>query len=227
MVIRNKKVRQVLKYLLPFVLIPGVILWAYLSVRLKNYTAMTVVIVLLAVLLFIAGFEKKKTGHRRLVIAAVMTALAVVGRFIPVIKPMTAVVIITGMYLGSETGFMTGALSAVISNFYFGQGPWTPFQMFSLGLIGFMAGVFARGLKNHRWVLLLYGAFSGVVYSLIMDIWTVLWYNEGFPVELYVKALATAVPYTVSYVIANVAFLWLLGKPFGDKLERMHVKYGI
>ncbi|MBR0087757.1 MAG: ECF transporter S component [Lachnospiraceae bacterium] len=227
MVIRNKKIRDVLRILIPFLVIPLAIFIAYKAFRQQHYSVTTLVVLVLSLLLFAAGYEKKKTGSRRMVLAAVMTALAILGRFIPYIKPMTALIILSGMYLGAETGFMTGALAAAVSNFYFGQGPWTPFQMFALGMIGLTAGFFSRPLKEKKLLLLVYGGFSGIVYSLIMDIWTVLWYNEGLVFELYKAAVLSAVPYTITYCISNVVFLAVLGRPIGEKLERIHVKYGI
>ena len=133
---------------------------------------------------------------------------------------------ITAMYIGGEAGFLTGALSAVISNFYFGQGPWTPFQMLSWGLIGLLAGLLATPLKKSRVLLSLYGIFAGVAYSFLMDIWTVLWYNGSFNPALYAAALATAIPYTVMYAASNVIFLNMLAKAFGEKLYRIKIKYG-
>ena len=82
-------------------------------------------------------------------------------------------------------------------------------------------------LRKNRMFLLGYGLIAGLMYSFTMDIWTVLWYAEGFKLNLYFSALATAVPYTASYVISNVLFLSLLAKPFGEKLERIRIKYGI
>src|SRR5690625_3847939 len=111
-----------------------------------------------------------------MVVIAVMIALAVVGRFlflaIPGFKPVTAIVIITAVYFGAEAGFLVGALSALISNLYFGQGPWTPFQMFAWGAIGLIAGLpFIRiYLMRSKWLIMLFGAFSGVLFSLLMDI---------------------------------------------------------
>ena len=84
------------------------------------------------------------------------------------------------MTLGSESGFLVGAMSALVTNFYFGQGPWTPFQMFAWGMIGLIAGYLGDPLRRSRIALAVYGAFSGIAYSMIMDIWTVLWYGEGF-----------------------------------------------
>ena len=99
--------------------------------------------------------------------------------------------------------------------------------MLALGLIGFIAGMLADVLKKNRPLLLIYGVFSGIAYSFIMDVWTVLWYAGGFDAGLYLAALTSAVPYTVSYAISNFIFLYLLAGPMGRKLERVRVKYGL
>ena len=226
-VIRNRRLRQGLRIVIPFILIPAVVAIGVFLFDEKRYAFISLVITVLALLLFAAGFEKKKTGARRLVAAAVMTALSVVGRFIPFLKPVTALTVLTGIWLGGESGFLVGALSAVISNFYFGQGPWTPFQMFAWGMLGLIAGFLSRPLQKYRAALIAYGALAGVVYSFIMDIWTVLWYQREFVLSLYITALGTAVPYMILYSVSNVIFLCLFAKPFGEKLSRIRIKYGV
>ena len=230
LLIKNTRLRRLLGILLPFVVMPAVVLGFALGPLRRNYALASLLITLMALVLFSCGFERRKTGTRRMILVAVMSALSVLGRFvfgvIPGFKPITAVVVITAMYIGGEAGFLTGALSAVISNFYFGQGPWTPFQMLSWGLIGLLAGLLAIPLKRSRILLSLYGIFAGVAYSFLMDIWTVLWYNGSFNPGLYAAALATAIPYTVMYAVSNVIFLNLLAKPFGEKLYRIKIKYG-
>ena len=134
-------------------------------------------------------------------------------------------VVITAMYFGSEAGFMTGALSALISNFYFGQGPWTPFQMFSWGILGLIAGIIARQLRESKVVLVIYGIVSGVLYSLLMDVWTVLSADGYFNLSRYLAAVASAVQFTVIYAVSNVIFLLLFAKPIGKILERIKRKY--
>ena len=225
-VIKNGTLRKVLKYLIPFVLIPGLVAAGSLIFEQKRYAFVSLGIVLLSLLLFAAGYEKKKTGSRRMVLVSVMTALSVMGRFIPLLKPVTALTVITGVWLGGEAGFLVGALSAVISNFYFGQGPWTPFQMLAWGLIGLLAGFLSPMLKKSRALLALYGLLSGAAYSLVMDVWSVLWYSDGFSWELYLAAMVTALPHTILYALSNVVFLWLLAPSFGEKLERIRIKYG-
>ena len=131
------------------------------------------------------------------------------------------------MYFGSEAGFLTGALSAVISNFYFGQGPWTPFQMFSWGILGFIAGLLAAPLKKSRIALTLYAVLSGVLYSFLMDIWTVLWADGAFNISRYLAAILSAAPFTAIYAVSNTVFLWLFARPIGKILDRLKTKYAL
>lgn len=227
----DKGSKKILKIIIPYVLIPAVILAGVFVFREKAYAWISLAVAILSVGLFYTTFERKKEKARKIVVIAVMTTLSVVGRFvfaaIPGFKPITAIVVITAVWLGGESGFLVGSLSALISNFYFGQGPWTPFQMLAWGLIGLFAGYLSAPLKKSRLLLSLYGIFAGVAFSLIMDVWTVLWYQGGFSIRLYAAALLTALPYTVSYAVSNVVFLLLLGEPFGRKLERVKIKYGV
>ena len=139
----------------------------------------------------------------------------------------TAITVITAIWLGGESGFLVGSLTALISNFYFGQGPWTPFQMLAFGLIGLIAGLLNKPLKKSRLALAIYGVFAGIAFSFAMDVWTVVWANGDFSLPMYLTALVTAIPYTIMYAVSNVVFLLILGKPFGEKLERIKVKYGV
>lgn len=231
LVIRSARMRKALGILIPFALIPAAVAWFALGPGSGHYALCALLVTLLALVLFSCGFERRRTGARRLVLVSVMTALSVAGRFVfsalPAFKPVTAMVVVTAIHIGPEAGFLTGALSALISNFYFGQGPWTPFQMLSWGLIGLFAGLLSRPLKKSRVWLSLYGVFAGTAYSFIMDIWTVLWYNGSLDLGLYAAAMAAALPHTAAYAISNVIFLNLLGRPFGEKLDRVRVKYGV
>ena len=226
-VIKSSGLRTALKIIIPFIAIPALVLLGVYVFEDKMYAYISLVITVLAIVLFISGFEQRKIGTRRMVLVVVLTVMSVVGRFFPLIKPVTAITIIAGIYLGGEAGFLVGAMSAVISNFFWGQGPWTPFQMFAWGLIGLIAGLAGRYLKKSRAVLLIYGALSGMLFSFIMDIWTVLWYNNGFDVKLYLAAISTAAPMTLVYAASNVIFLIFLADPIGRKLDRIKTVYGI
>lgn len=230
LLIKNARLRRVLSIAIPFVVIPVLVLFFAFGPGRKHYALSSLLVTLMSLVLFSCGFEQRKTGTRRMILVAVMTALSVVGRFvfavIPAFKPITAVVVITAIYIGSEAGFLTGSLSALISNFYFGQGPWTPFQMLSWGLIGLFAGLLSKPLKKSRVMLSLYGIFAGAGYSLIMDVWSVMWYNGAFNPTLYAASLAAALPHTIFYAVSNVIFLNVLARPFGEKLARVKIKYG-
>lgn len=225
--IENERLRHALKVAIPFVFIPLLVICGAFVFEERRHLIVSTGVALLALLLFATGYEKKPSGSRRMIIVAVMTALCIVGRFIPLFKPVTALTLITAIYLGGESGFLVGALAALLSNFYFGQGPWTPFQMLAWGMVGLIAGFAANPLKRYKWLLLAYGVLAGVFYSAVMDVWTVIWYDGTFRMELYLSALITAVPHTVVYAVSNFIFLWFMAKPFGEKLERIKIKYGI
>ncbi len=226
-IIKNAKLRHALKLVLVFAAIPAAVLAGVFLLKAKQYAAVCAFIAVASVFVFFCGFDKRKTGTRRLVLIAVFTALAVAGRFIPLFKPSTAIIILAGIYLGSEAGFFTGVLFALISDMYFGIGPWTPFQMLAWGLVGFFAGVLSKKLDSSKILLAVYAAVSGVAYSFIMDIWTVMWYSGAFEPVLYKTAIVTAIPFTVLYAVTNAVFLLLLKNSFGRKMKRIKLNYGI
>ena len=134
----------------------------------EKYYFISLLIIAEAFIPFLTAFEGRKPQARELVTIAVLCALAVAGRvvFAPVaqIKPMLAIVIISGVCLGCETGFMVGAISAFVSNFFFGQGPWTPWQMLAFAIVGFFAGVIFAKAKRSKILLCLYGFFSSIIF---------------------------------------------------------------
>lgn len=212
-------------------LIPAVVVGGALLFQEKHYAWIALCVAVFSCLPLFFCFERKESAARELIVLAVLVALSAAGRFVfawvPGFKPVTAVTVIAALYLGREAGFVVGSLSAVVSNFYFGQGPWTPFQMFAWGFLGFLAGALAGPLKRRKIWLVLYGVLAGVLFSFLMDVWTTLWADGTFRLGRYMAALITAVPFTVEYAVSNVVFLLLLTKPIGEKLERIKRKYGL
>lgn len=212
-------------------MVPAVVVLGATVFRDKQYAFVSLAVAVLACGAFFLSFERRETGSIRLVLLAVMTALSVAGRLLfavlPGFKPVTAMVVLTAMYFGGEAGFLTGALTAVLSNFYFGQGPWTPFQMVTWGLLGFVAGLLRNRLKASRLFLALYGAVAGVAFSLLMDVWTAVWIDGTLTLSRYLAAVATSGGYMLLYALSNVIFLLLLRKPMGEILGRIQKKYGI
>ena len=228
---RRSNMKKWLSYGILCLLIPAVIIGGALLFGDRQYAWISLCVAVFSCVPFFIRFEKSATDIKRLVLLAVMVALSVVGRIIftpiPGFKPVTAFVVITAMYFGSEAEFLTGALSAVISNFYFGQGPWTPFQMFSWGMIGLLAGLLSEVLKKNKLVLCIFAVISGALYSFLMDIWTVLWADGFFNIERYLAAIISSMQFTLIYAVSNLIFLFLFAKPIGKVLERIKDKYAI
>lgn len=214
-----------------FVAIPVVVIFGALMFREKYYAWISLCVAFLSCLPLFYSFENKESTSKELAVLAVMVALSAIGRFVfawlPGFKPVTAITIITAIWLGKEAGFVVGAMSAVISNFYFGQGPWTPFQMFAWGMLGFLAGIFAKPMRKKKAALCILGVLAGVLYSITLDVWTTIWAEGTFRFSRYLAAVVTAAPTTIEYAVSNVIFLIFLANPIGEKLERIKKKYGL
>ena len=197
----------------------------------KYYDVASLIAAFLSCIPFYITFEKSKATSKEIMLVALMTAFSVCGRimfsFIPFFKPITAFTIISGMYLSAPAGFICGSFSALISNIYFGQGPWTLFQMISWGLIGFISGVIGEKLLEKRIILVIYAFISGVLFSLIMDLWTVLNIDKEFNFSRYIIQLISSFPIMIIYSLSNIVFLILLQKPIGKKIKRAKKRYGI
>ncbi len=205
---------------------------ASLFLQNNGYMLISITAAVICCIPLFVSFEKNVNSSREIITIAVMIALSVAGRFIftliPHFKPVTALVIITGMYFGADAGFMTGSLTALLSNMQHGQGPWTVFQMAVWGLIGFLAGLLnIKGLLKNKLILILFSAFSGVAYSLIMDIYTTISTDSTFIIEKYLSYVLFSAPVMINYVVSNVIFMLILEKPIGKKLLRVKTKYGI
>ena len=200
----------------------------------RIYYFLSLVIMVYALIPFFMVFEGRKPQARELVVLATMVALNCAGRaaffMVPDFKPIYAITIISGVAFGGEAGFLVGSMSMLVSNFLFGQGPWTPWQMFALGLIGFLSGILYQvGLLSIKKLpLSVFGFLMGfIVYGGIMNPaamfmsigepnWKTLlaYYISGVPVDL-VKGTSTFL------------FLWIGSRPMLEKLQRIKVKYGL
>ncbi len=228
---RSEMMKKKLSIIILLLSVPIVIILGFTIFADRSYAYLSLIITLISIIALLLSFERKETTSRRLIIISVMCVLSIVGRLIfgviPGFKPVTAIVIILALHFGSEAGFICGSMTALISNFYFGQGPWTPYQMLAWGMIGLFAGLLSNILKKHIFLICTYGAFAGIVFSLIMDIQTLTWYSNSLNIGLYLAKVTTSLPFTVIYAVSNVIFLLLLSKPIGRKIDRLKTKYGV
>ncbi len=227
----SKKTKSIIGYVLLILGVPAAVILGHFFFPEKQYAFTIFIVCVISIIPFVLQFEHNETDLEKLIIVAVMTAISSVGRIafeaLPHFKPVTAVVIITGMYLGKEAGFMCGAFSALISNFSIGQGPWTPFQMFSWGIAGLLAAVLSKYLKKNLALTVVFGGFAGLLYSLLMDVFSVLWEDGFFNFKRDIPTAADSLPVTAVYVVSNIVFLLIITKPFGKVIERIKLKYGI
>lgn len=200
----------------------------------RKYFVISLAIAVYCMLPFFLIFEGRKPQARELLTIAVLVAIAVAGRaaffMVPSFKPVVAVTIISAVCFGAESGFLVGALSMLSSNMLFGQGPWTSWQMFAAGIIGFLAGIlFQKGwLKARKISLCIYGFLATVfIYGGIMNPASLVMTSYAITKRNLLAIYMSGLPVDLVHASATVIFLWIASKPMIEKLERIKVKYGM
>lgn len=180
------------------------------------------------------GVLPQNPQARELVIIAVLCAIGVAGRaaffMLPQFKPVMALTIIAGVAFGGETGFLVGAMTMLVSNVLYAQGPWTPWQMFCMGIIGFLAGVlFRKGwLRRSRESLCAFGVFAAIViYGGIMNPASALMWPDELNTGVILTYYLCGFPMDCIHAAASALFLWFGAEPMLEKLDRIKVKYGL
>ena len=196
------------------------------------YVTSTLVIVELLIPFFLA-FEGRKPQARELVVLAVMCALAVAGRVaipIPSFKAIFAIIMITGIAFGPESGFLVGAISALASNFFYSQGPYTPWQMMAYGAGGMLAGfLFAKKRLPRKPLVMGVFGFLAVAFFVgpLLDTCSVFLVLSKISLKGAMAFYVSGFAVNINQAIATGTVLLLLGKPLLDKLDRIKTKYGI
>ena len=210
----------------------GITVWQFAFGKV-NYYIVSAAMLVLSMLPFFASFEWRKRSEREITLVATLIAIAVASRavfyLIPQVKPIAAVVIVSAACLGAERGYVIGAFSAFISNFIFGQGMWTPFQMAALGAVGLISGLLFRTVKPNRWILSISGfVLSFAVYGAIVDISTVLAaYGNNITLAGIISVYVSGAPFSFAFGLSTAVFLFIFGEPFITKINRLNTKYEI
>ena len=193
---------------------------------------LTLLVAVLAVGLLFASFEASRPPLRQLMPTAVLGATAAAGRVlfapIPDVKPVSAIAIVAGAALGRRSGFVVGAVAALVSNFFFGQGSWTPWQMYAWGLVGYLGGVLAdHGALKRRGVLYGWGFISALMYGAILNGYYVLGFVRPLTWPSILAAYAAGAPLDVVHGVATAAFLAAIWAPWGRAIRRVVAKYDL
>ena len=184
-------------------------------------------LLLLAAALLVAGVSWIEAGPgaaREVTLVATLAAVAAAGRVllaaVPGVQPVTVIAVAAGAALGARVGFATGALAALVSNLFLGQGPWTPWQMLGWGACG-LAGAALRSLIRQRVAFAAVCFVLGFAFSSLMDFW--LWMSF-FPHtwEALTVVYARGVWFSAAHAIGNVA----IALAVGPELRRLLERYG-
>ena len=198
-----------------------------------NYTAiLTLVIVIVSIIPFFFRFEKQKLKPRDFMHIVVLSALAVVGRIVCApfysVQPVTAIIIVCGICYGKQSGFLTGALAALVSNMFFGQGPWTPWQMYTWGLVGYLSGAIEQtGALKKNIVVYICGFVLSMLYGFILDSWYVVAYVTPLNWQTALIGYSSGLVYNIVHAVSTSVFLVAILLPWRKKLERIKQKFGI
>ncbi|MBE7022147.1 MAG: ATP-binding cassette domain-containing protein [Ruminococcaceae bacterium] len=226
--------RTLLGAFLILLLIPLTIYLGVFFLGDRKYYFISLLIILETIMPFCMVFERRKPKARELIVISVLCAIAVSGRaaffMLPQFKPVVALVIIAGVCFGGETGFLVGSVTGFVSNFFFGQGPWAPWQMFAFGAIGFIAGIlFKKGfLRKTKASLCIFGFLATfIIYGGIINPASVIMWQNEITWDMIEAAYIMGIPFDLVHALGTAFFLWFISEPMIDKLERIKIKYGL
>ncbi|WP_201319315.1 ECF transporter S component [Paenibacillus sp. EPM92] len=198
----------------------------------EQYLPIALLLVCASIVPFFLRYESRSLQAREIVLVAVLSAIAAVGRVpfaaLPSVQPTSFVIIVSALVFGSETGFMVGAVAALVSNMFLGQGPWTPWQMFGWGMIGWTAGMlYQRGWLKNRYMLIAFGFVWGILFGWIMNIWLLAGMGQDLTWASVLAVYASSFYFDLAHALSNVFFLAVLGPGWIKVLERYRLKYGL
>lgn len=216
------------------ILVPASIFIGFYILGEQYYYLISFFIIFISIISIFINFNKNKLNSLDFIILSVFIALTVVSRTLffitPQFKPIISIVIISGICLNGRSAFLVGAISAFISNFLFGQGPWTIWQMFALGFVGFLAGLIFHykisTIKNKDVVIIsLFGIVATFIYSYINNFGFLIMTKTSISFESFLSSCILSFPLDIILAIATFLFLILLIKPINKVLDRMKTKF--
>jgi energy-coupling factor transport system substrate-specific component len=177
-----------------------------------------------------AWYERSRPPAQVVALVAALAALAIAGRIafaaFPNVKPTTDIVIFAGYALGGAPGFAVGALAALVSNFWFGQGPWTPWQMAGWGLCGVFGAALALGFRNAgRFTLAAACGFAGIFYGALLNFSLMATYGGDLSLRHFLVLEARAIPFEIAHVLGNVVLALIAGPAMVRMLVRFRERF--
>lgn len=197
----------------------------------QYYMQVSLMMMVLIMVPFFARFEYRKSQPEEIVLISLMAAIAAVARIpfasLPSVQPTSFVILVSALSFGGETGFLIGAVAALVSNLFLGQGPWTPWQMFAWGMMGLITGLL-RGtfLLRQKYLRLIYVFLWGLVFGWFMNLWYLTSLQEGFAAAFLVSCISSF-PMDAAHGITNVILIYFFAGRWNRILDRSIQKYGL
>lgn len=195
----------------------------------RNYLLFSFGFLVVTLGVYFWRFEKSQHNSKEIVFIAIVCALAVVGRIIfaalPSVKPELFILIMGAVVSGPETGFLMGTIIALTSNMYFGQGVWTPWQMFALGIIGLISGLMSSDVP--RWLLVVWGFFSGFLMGWIMDIYYIIGYVDPITIKSILTSIMASFYFDFVHALFTGVLLLFVGKRWIKLFNNYKQKYDL
>ena len=171
----------------------------------------------------IAWFDRGPNSSKQLVLIATLGAAAAAGRVLfaplPGVQPVTVIVVVAGATLGARSGFAVGAIAAFVSNFFLGQGSWTPWQMLAWGACG-VAGALAAPALRRRVALAAFCFVLGLAFSAFMDVWTWVAFYDEHTWRTFLAVHGRGLPFDLAHAIGNVVIALAAGPELRRLLDR-------
>jgi energy-coupling factor transport system substrate-specific component len=177
-----------------------------------------------------AWYERSRPTSQVVALVAALAAVAIVGRIafaaFPNVKPTTDIVIFAGFAFGPAPGFAVGGLAALVSNFWFGQGPWTPWQMAGWGMCGILgAGLAVVRPRAGRFTLAVVCAFAAVAYGALLNFSLMATYGGDLSLRYFLALEARAVPFEAAHAIGNATLALVAGPAIVRMLVRFRERF--
>jgi len=177
-----------------------------------------------------AWYERSRPTSQVVALVAALAALAVAGRVafaaLPNVVATTDIVIFSGFALGPAPGFAVGALAGLVSNFWLGQGPWTPWQMAGWGMCGVLgAGLALARPRAGRVTLAVVCALAGVAYGALLNFSLMATYGGDLSVQRFLALESRAVPFDAAHAIGNAGLALVAGPAMVRMLVRFRERF--
>ncbi|MBB4823248.1 energy-coupling factor transport system substrate-specific component [Sporosarcina luteola] len=198
----------------------------------KAYLLVSLLMIASIMIPFFVRFEWRDVAGREIVLLAMLAAIAAVGRVpfagLPSVQPTSFIIIMAGIVFGAESGFIVGAVAAIVSNFFLGQGPWTPWQMYAWGMMGMTAGLLRQAWwMKSSWGKCLFGFAWGYLFGWFMNMWIIVSNIEALSWDFFIGIYASSVYFDLAHGLSNVFFLAVFGAGWMKILQRVQRKYGL